>query len=60
MSDVGRALAFASRLYGQRAGTAYAGYVKRDPLALLRLRSWRSQPAPARPRAPLRRGRKHR
>ena len=46
MSDVGRALAFASRLYGQRAGTAYAGYVKRDPLALLRLRPGRANPYP--------------
>ena len=46
MSDVGRALAFASRLYGQRAGTAYAGYVKRDPLALLRLRPGRADPYP--------------
>jgi hypothetical protein len=38
MSNTGRAIAFASRLYGQRASTAYAGYVKRVPLALLRFR----------------------
>jgi P450-derived glycosyltransferase activator len=46
MSDIGQAIAFASRLYGQRAGTAYAGYVKRDPLALLRLRPGRANPYP--------------
>ena len=46
MSDVGQAIAFASRLYGQRASTAYAGYVRRDPLALLRLRPGRADPYP--------------
>jgi len=46
MSDVGQAIAFASRLYGQRASTAYAGYVRRDPLALLRLRPGRANPYP--------------
>jgi len=46
MSNAGQAIAFASRLYGQRAGTAYAGYVKRNPLALLRLRPGRANPYP--------------
>src|SRR6516225_4694602 len=46
MSNAGQAIAFASRLYGQRAGTAYAGYVRRDPLALLRLRPGRADPYP--------------
>jgi P450-derived glycosyltransferase activator len=46
LSDVGQAIAFASRLYGQRASTAYAGYVRRDPLALLRLRPGRADPYP--------------
>jgi hypothetical protein len=37
MNDTGRAIAYASRLYRQRAETAYAGYAHRDPMALLRL-----------------------
>jgi hypothetical protein len=44
MSDAGRAIAFASRLYGQPASTIYAGYMKRDPLAVLRLRPGRANP----------------
>jgi hypothetical protein len=44
MSDVGRAIAFACRRYGQPASTIYAGYMKRDPLALLRLRPGRASP----------------
>jgi hypothetical protein len=34
MSDLGRAISFASGLYRQRVGTVYAGYVNRDPLVL--------------------------
>jgi hypothetical protein len=33
MNDTGRAIALASRLYGERASTAYAGYIHRDPMA---------------------------
>ena len=46
MSDVKAAIAFAARLHGQRASTAYAGYVRRDPLALLRLPGGRANPYP--------------
>ena len=46
MSDVKAAIAFAARLHGQRASTAYAGYVRRDPLALLRLPAGRANPYP--------------
>ncbi len=46
MSDVKAAVAFAASLYCQRASTAYAGYVHRDPLALLRLPSGRANPYP--------------
>jgi cytochrome P450 len=38
MSDVGRAVAFAARLYRQRTAVACSGYVRRDPMALLNLR----------------------
>jgi len=44
MSDLGKAISFASGLYRQRVGTLYAGYVGRDPLALLRLRPGRTDP----------------
>lgn len=44
MSDLGRVISFASRLYGERVGVAYAGYVRRDPLALLRLGPGRVDP----------------
>lgn len=44
MSDLSQAIAFASRLYRQRAGTAYAGYIKRDPMARLELRPGRVNP----------------
>ena len=44
MSDLGQAASFASGLYRQRVGTVYAGYVNRDPLALLRLRPGRVDP----------------
>jgi cytochrome P450 len=44
MSDLGKAISFASGLYRQRVGTVYAGYVNRDPLALLWLRPGRVHP----------------
>ena len=44
MSDVGRAVSFASLLYRQRAATLFAGYVRRDPMAQLQLRPGRADP----------------
>ena len=44
MSDIGRAIAFATQLYLLRAGTAYAGYVRNDPMARLQLRPGRDDP----------------
>src|ERR1700735_4853990 len=44
MSDLGQAIAFACRLYRRRAGIAYAGYIRRDPVALLSLRPGRDDP----------------
>ena len=44
MSDLGQAVTFAVNLYRQRAGIAYAGYLKREPLALLQLRPGRADP----------------
>ena len=44
MSDLGRAAAFATNLYAQRAGVAFAGYLRRDPMALLSLRAGRDNP----------------
>jgi cytochrome P450 len=44
MSDFGQAVSFASRLYRQRADVAYAGVVKRDPMALLQMRPGRVNP----------------
>ena len=46
MSEAGRAAAFAARLYWQRAAVAYAGHVRRDPMALLNLRQGRADPYP--------------
>jgi len=46
MNDTGRAIAYASSLYLQRANTAYAGYIQRDPMALLRLGPGRANPYP--------------
>jgi cytochrome P450 len=46
MSDVGRAAAFAARLYRQRTAVACSGYVRRDPMALLNLRQGRADPYP--------------
>jgi hypothetical protein len=39
-----RALGFAARLYRQRCQTAYDGYLRREPMALLRLRPGRDDP----------------
>jgi cytochrome P450 len=44
MSDLGQTVTFAVNLYRQRAGIAYAGYVRREPLALLQLRPGRADP----------------
>jgi cytochrome P450 len=44
MSELGQALSFASGLYRQRASVAYAGYVRRDPMARLSLRPGRDDP----------------
>ena len=44
MSQLRQAIAFASGLYRERAGIAYAGYVQRDPMALLQLRPGRVDP----------------
>src|SRR5215468_5501414 len=44
MSDVGRAVSFAAQLYGLRAATVYAAYVRRDPMARLHLRPGRRDP----------------
>ena len=46
MNDISRAIALGSRLYGERASTAYTGYLRRDPMALLRLRPGRANPYP--------------
>jgi P450-derived glycosyltransferase activator len=44
MSQLAQAFRFAKGLYGQNAAIAYAGYVKRDPLALLAMRPGRDDP----------------
>jgi P450-derived glycosyltransferase activator len=44
MSQLGQAIAFASRLYRDRAGVFGAGYLWRDPMALLQLRPGRVNP----------------
>jgi cytochrome P450 len=46
MSSLGQALGFAANLYRQRAEVAYAGYVRRQPFALLQLRPGRADPYP--------------
>jgi len=46
MSEIGEALAFAARLYGERAHIAYSGYVRRDLMARLHLRDGRANPYP--------------
>jgi cytochrome P450 len=44
MADLRQVLAFASSLYVARAGVAYAGYVRRDPMSLIQLRPGRVNP----------------
>jgi P450-derived glycosyltransferase activator len=44
MSDLGQAITFASGLYRERARVVYAGYLRRDPMALLQLRPGRADP----------------
>lgn len=46
MSELSRTVTFATQLYLTRARLAYAGYVRRDQLALLRLRPGRTNPYP--------------
>jgi cytochrome P450 len=46
MTEVKKAIGFAWILYGTRAYTAYAGYLQRDPVALLTLRPGRINPYP--------------
>ncbi len=46
MSEASRAAAFAARLYWQRATVAYAGHLRRDPMALLYLRQGQADPYP--------------
>jgi cytochrome P450 len=46
ISATGQAVAFASGLYWRRATTAYAGYVRRDPLARLMLPEGHADPYP--------------
>ncbi|HEY7173274.1 MAG TPA: cytochrome P450 [Micromonosporaceae bacterium] len=44
MSQLGQTVSFASRLYRQRAATAFAGHVLRDEMSLLQLRPGRDDP----------------
>ncbi|GAA1789209.1 cytochrome P450 [Luedemannella flava] len=44
MGQISQFVSFTAGLYGQRLGLAYAGYVKRDPMALLGLRPGRDDP----------------
>jgi len=44
MADLRQVLAFASSLYLARAGVAYSGYVRRDPMSLIQLRPGRVNP----------------
>ncbi len=44
MSQLAEAFTFAKGLYKQNAAVAYAGYAKRDPLALLAMRAGRDDP----------------
>ncbi len=44
MADLRQVLAFTWSLYQARAGVAYAGYVRRDPMALIQLRPGRVNP----------------
>lgn len=44
MSERSQAISFATAIYRERAGVAYQGYVRRDPMALLQLRPGRLDP----------------
>ncbi|HEY2673263.1 MAG TPA: hypothetical protein VGJ07_23235 [Rugosimonospora sp.] len=44
MGQVRQVLSFATNLYGQRAATVYAGYVRREQIALLQLKPGRDNP----------------
>jgi P450-derived glycosyltransferase activator len=44
MSNLGPVLTFAARLYRERAGVVWAGFLQRDPMALLQLRPGRVDP----------------
>jgi cytochrome P450 len=44
MSSLAQTIKFATKLYRERAGTAYDGYVRRDDVALLALRPGRADP----------------
>jgi P450-derived glycosyltransferase activator len=46
VSDLTRTIAFASQLYREKTAVAYAGYVRRDPVARLSLRPGRADPYP--------------
>jgi cytochrome P450 len=46
MSDLGQAITFAAKLYGEHASVRYAGYVRRDPMARLELRPGQLNPYP--------------
>jgi len=46
VNQASQTAAFVARLYRQRAAVAYAGHVRRDPLALLSLRQGRADPYP--------------
>src|SRR5207249_4218138 len=46
MADVMKAIRFAWSLYRVRVETAYAGYLRRDPVSLLGLRPGRLDPYP--------------
>ena len=46
MRRLRRTVRFATGLYGLRAGTAVAGYLRRDQMALLQLRPGRDNPYP--------------
>lgn len=46
MSQLSQTIKFASQLYREKAAVAYAGHVRRDPLARLSLRPGRADPYP--------------
>jgi cytochrome P450 len=46
MSELAEAAGYAARLYGRRVSTAYAGHIRREPLARLMLRQGHADPYP--------------